>query len=126
MLLIQTPLVVLNLEQDGVRLPQPAEQLWEANKLSDNQFAQKLSKTVFQLFFLVHAVVGGRLAVGTAAAMSYAGVCCCIIVLYFSFCTCKREVCIDFFSASHLGLGTTIVACIVQGMQTGVISDVPF
>ncbi len=31
MLLIQTPLVVLNLEQDGVRLPKQAEQLWEAN-----------------------------------------------------------------------------------------------
>jgi hypothetical protein len=31
MLLIQTPLVVLNLEQDGVRLPKQAQQLWEAN-----------------------------------------------------------------------------------------------
>lgn len=31
MLLSQTPLAVVNLVRDGVRLPKQAEQLWEAN-----------------------------------------------------------------------------------------------
>ncbi len=70
MLLIQTPQVVVNLAQNGVRLPKQGEQLWEANKpcsgiaLSDDQ----LSQTVFQHFYVCMLLPVA--AFGTAATRS--------------------------------------------------------
>ncbi len=59
----------------------------------------------------------------SVATFDKADVMCRGMLLYdsvvFFFCTCKCKVSIDFFfSVSHVGLGATIVECIVQGMLT--------